>query len=117
MEMNHDNTRHTLEMCAKALGRRIISWERGVAMLMTGNPMLSEPFNPLADTDAGRSQCAVMCSELGISTDWNNHPYDAYIRCYTYRTHHNENYSDHSTKTAAWQAAACAVAAQIAEGM
>lgn len=57
--------REILELCARAYGRRVLSFERGSLMLMTANPMLSEPWNPLADDgDAARME-----NKCGLDVD------------------------------------------------
>jgi hypothetical protein len=126
-----DNTRHIIEMCAKACGQPVV-WQDDFRVGRKGNFGLVEykrrsgffctngqEWNPLADTEVGRSQCAVMFAELGIHVRWGvlgtsvecwrgtDYPYPSIIKAF----------ADHPSKTAAWQAAACAVAAAIGEAM
>ncbi len=75
-------------------------------------------WNPLADTEAGRSQCAVMCAELGISSI-QNHEYK-FVCCELSSDggyYMEESFADHPSKTAAWQSAAVDVAVEIGRAM
>jgi hypothetical protein len=106
--------RRTLEMCAKACGIAYTCYSQHSDGGVVG---LHRPefglWNPLANTVEGRSQCAEMCAELGIDTEWQ----DEGVVCSVWLTQHEtvEDYDDHPSNTAAWQAAACAVAAAIGE--
>jgi hypothetical protein len=106
--------RRQLEMCAKACGIEGEYRTIGICAQRWDSPF----WNPLADTDAGRSQCAVMCAELGIDTITNYFLNYNGVLCDDshYNTQH-EPYHNHPSRTAAWQAAACAVAAAIGEAM
>jgi hypothetical protein len=113
--MTPEQQRHTLEMCAKACG--IEGEYRSHGIPLKRGPQAY--WNPLADTIVGRSQCSEMCAELGMTSEFENELGRATAKIPHgqgghYRT---EWYSDHPTKTAAWQAAACAVAAAIGEAM
>ena len=103
------NQRHILEMCAKACG--IAGEYHSLGIYPKGGPYAY--WNPLADTIMGRSQCAVMCAELGIEVEWGPRG----VGCNTSRFDYGATVSNHPTKTVAWQAAACAVAAAIGKEM
>lgn len=121
-----DQQRHILEMCAKACGYEF-RWQdlrtsrkgkfgdleySGRVACIVG----AKEFNPLADTEAGRSQCAVMCAELDIDVIWE--PVTQHVQCFKGQTLSAvEYYADHLNKRVAWQAAACAVACAIGENM
>ncbi len=102
-----DQQRYILEMCALAINKGY--WHP------TTHDTESGTWNPLADTEAGRSQCAEMCAAMGIESRW----MDKLVLCMSQVTGHcgRAKYADHPSKSAAWQAAACAVAATIGESM
>jgi len=114
--MTPEQRRHILEMCAKACGYKYsdlqFSGETGLCLV---GEFKAACWDPLADTEAGRSQCVTMCAELGINTT----VYGSYLECWEhgYKRHCDGYFDNHPTKTAAWQAAACAVAAKIGEAM
>jgi hypothetical protein len=116
--MNSELTdREILEACARACGLQYQRHVRG--LLVSSGTDCWEEWDPLADTNEGRSQCAIMCAELGITSRPNNRQGWAVCEVYagTCCIDDFQHYDDHQTKTAAWQAAACAVAAAIGEAM
>ena len=61
-----EDLRQLLENAAKACGRRVLSLENGVCMLMTDHPFLAQPWQPhLPGLDS-----QVLAAELGISTNF-----------------------------------------------
>lgn len=104
-----EDLRQLLENAAKACGRRVLSLENGVCMLMTDHPFLAQPWQPhLPGLDS-----QVLAAELGICVTWGEIGVEGWR--FDGRISRTEQVADHTSKAHAQAMAVLRVAAAIGE--